>query len=170
MSRKSAIGPWLGLLLLLVGLLGAAGSANAGGQASISYQYDDAGRLKVVTYGDGTSTTYTLDAAGNRQQVAIIPLSPGAPGKPAISGITQHTATVTWTAPTTGGAVVSYQYSIGGAYTNVGNALGVSLTGLTSGTPYTVTIQAINTGGSAARRPSALRGRLRWRAPSPRCM
>jgi len=30
------------------------------------FEYDELGRLKKVTYADGTSTTYTLDPAGNR--------------------------------------------------------------------------------------------------------
>lgn len=31
-----------------------------------TFEYDELGRLKKVTYANGTSTTYTLDAAGNR--------------------------------------------------------------------------------------------------------
>jgi YD repeat-containing protein len=36
---------------------------------SVSYQYDEGGRLRQATYADGQTTTYTLDAAGNRTQL-----------------------------------------------------------------------------------------------------
>jgi YD repeat-containing protein len=36
---------------------------------SVSYSYDALGRLVQVTYDDGTTTTYTYDANGNRISV-----------------------------------------------------------------------------------------------------
>lgn len=38
--------------------------------AAESYTYDAYGRLTSVTYSDGSSVTYTYDAAGNRLTVA----------------------------------------------------------------------------------------------------
>jgi len=40
-------------------------STAAQGSRTITYTYDDAGRLIRVDYGNGTSTTYTYDNAGN---------------------------------------------------------------------------------------------------------
>jgi YD repeat-containing protein len=34
---------------------------------SVSYVYDDLGRLVEVVYDDGTTITYTYDAVGNRE-------------------------------------------------------------------------------------------------------
>jgi len=40
----------------------------------VTYQYDDAGRLKKITYPDYATRDYTLDPAGNRTQVqALVP-------------------------------------------------------------------------------------------------
>lgn len=47
---------------LILGLFSAA-TAWAG---SITYNYDDLGRLIQLTYGDGTTITYTYDKVGNR--------------------------------------------------------------------------------------------------------
>ena len=45
--------------------------------ASVTYVYDEAaGRLKQVLYDDGARVTYTLDAAGNRTQVASAAATP----------------------------------------------------------------------------------------------
>ncbi len=44
--------------LLVLGLSGTA-------RASVSYTYDNQGRVVVATYSNGTSITYTYDLAGN---------------------------------------------------------------------------------------------------------
>jgi YD repeat-containing protein len=51
------------------------GSALAG---SATYQYDGLGRLKSVTYADGTVITFNLDGAGNRTSVTSATLPAGA--------------------------------------------------------------------------------------------
>jgi len=48
-------------------LLAASAAALAG---NVTYNYDSLGRLKSVTYADGTTINYTLDPTGNRQTVA----------------------------------------------------------------------------------------------------
>jgi YD repeat-containing protein len=47
-----------------VTLLGSNAHAAPG---SVSYVYDDLGRLVEVVYDDGTTITYTYDDAGNRE-------------------------------------------------------------------------------------------------------
>src|SRR5688572_842372 len=41
-------------------------ASNATHAANEVYTYDNAGRLIIVDHGDGRTTTYTLDPAGNR--------------------------------------------------------------------------------------------------------
>jgi len=36
---------------------------------SASYEYDSQGRLKKITYANGTTVTYSYDATGNRTSV-----------------------------------------------------------------------------------------------------
>jgi YD repeat-containing protein len=50
--------------LLLVASIGSA-------QATVSYQYDDLGRVISITYDNGTRVLYSYDAAGNRTQHTI---------------------------------------------------------------------------------------------------
>jgi fibronectin type 3 domain-containing protein len=45
-------------------------TTSQGGTGSVQYVYDDAGRLKLAVYGNGSNIQYSLDAAGNRNQVA----------------------------------------------------------------------------------------------------
>src|SRR5712671_77353 len=63
------------LMTLLLGATLIAGTDTArGASGRVTYQYDDAGRLKKVTYPDTSTKDYTLDPAGNRTQVqAIVP-------------------------------------------------------------------------------------------------
>jgi hypothetical protein len=97
------------------------------------------------------------DAANNLSAVSTIAfttlaIAPGTPGAPtAVAGNGQ--ATVTVTAPTTGGTPTSYiiTSSPGGATCTVTGASGsCTVTGLTNGTPYTFTSIARNTGGPSA--------------------
>ena len=79
-------------------------------------------------------------------------------------------ATVTWTAaPTQGGPVTSYQVtaSPGGATVSVpGNATVATVNGLTPGTAYTFTVQAVNIGGRGwVLPPDRSRQRRRRRRP-----
>ncbi len=53
------------LVLGLSGLLLTAISATA----ATTYQYDDLGRLYIVSYDNGKQITYSYDPAGNRSQV-----------------------------------------------------------------------------------------------------
>jgi YD repeat-containing protein len=82
-------------------------SASAALAASVTYVYDEAGRLKSAVYDDGTVTTYDLDATGNRKNVATASV-PGIPGPltvPASSAT--GVFTVSWTAAS--GTVTYYE-------------------------------------------------------------
>lgn len=69
-SHQRIGGVVVGCLAALLTLLPLITSAAAG---TINYQYDDAGRLKSSTFVDGTATTtYSLDAAGNRTQTQAV--------------------------------------------------------------------------------------------------
>ena len=81
-----------------------------------------------------------------------IPASPGAPtSTSAIAGSLE--ATVSWVAPTTGGAPTSYTVtSTPGSFTCTVNAPATSciVTGLTNGTPYTFVVAATNQHGTTS--------------------
>lgn len=56
-----------------LGMLLALSLADAATAGTITYTYDDLGRLKTAVYSDGTTITYTYDAAGNRTQYVVSP-------------------------------------------------------------------------------------------------
>src|SRR5437868_5019900 len=53
----------------------------------ISYSYDALNRLTSVVYPDGTTVTYTYDAAGNRLNRTVVSV---APTLPALTGMTPN--------------------------------------------------------------------------------
>jgi YD repeat-containing protein len=57
---------WTSILCILVSGLSSVTMTTAGTE---TYEYDELGRLKKVTYVNGTSSTFSLDAAGNRTGV-----------------------------------------------------------------------------------------------------
>ena len=63
-TRRSAL-----IQTVLGGLIGTSLRPTVAWAETESYQYDVAGRLILVERGDGTTTTYTYDAGGNRTQV-----------------------------------------------------------------------------------------------------
>ena len=130
--------------------------------------------------GLGTNTPYKAyvivkDAANNSSAVATIAFTtlaivPGTPGAPtAFAGNGQ--ATVTVSAPTSGGTPTSYTVtsSPGGATCTVTGASGsCTVTGLTNGTAYTFTSVASNTGGPSTT-ASAQSNSVTPFAPAPQC-
>lgn len=56
-----------GCAAVIAGL--ALGVSPAAGQETVQYGYDALGRVVAVTYGNGTTITYTYDMAGNRLEV-----------------------------------------------------------------------------------------------------
>ena len=60
-------------LVSLLAALGLAASAFADPPASVTYSYDDTGRLRSATYSDGKVVNYQYDPAGNRTAVTNTP-------------------------------------------------------------------------------------------------
>ncbi len=137
------------LLAVLIGWLAHAALALAG---SATYVYDELGRLKSVTYDDGTGTAYTLDPAGNRLSVANTDaIAPGQPGALTFSAIAGTTATASWGASTDNIGVAGYDYRLnGGTWVSLGNVLTVNLTGLTSGIAYTFDVRSRDAAGNVS--------------------
>jgi hypothetical protein len=81
-----------------------------------------------------------------------LPTAPSAPSPSVTSGPTQTTVTISWSAPSNGGsAITSYEAQLGsGGYSNIGNVLTQSLSGLTASTSYTYYVRAINAIGTSS--------------------
>jgi hypothetical protein len=75
-----------------------------------------------------------------------LPTAPSAPSPSVTSGPTQTTVTISWSAPSDGGsAITRYEAQLGSSgYSNIGNVLTQSLTGLTASTSYTYSVRAVN--------------------------
>ncbi|CAN2230885.1 Fibronectin type III [Candidatus Planktophila vernalis] len=124
----------------------------------------DQGRTVLVSYTDPTAgndsaalqdstgndtATFTAQAVTNNSTNITVPGTPGTPT--AVAGNAQ--ATVTVSAPTSGGTPTSYTVtaSPGSATCTVTGASGsCTVTGLTNGTAYTFTTTATNTAGTSA--------------------
>jgi hypothetical protein len=80
-----------------------------------------------------------------------LPTAPSAPSPSVTSGPAQTTVTISWSAPSDGGsAITRYEAQLGsGGYTNIGNVLTQSLTGLTASTSYTYSVRAVNAIGTS---------------------
>ena len=107
-------------------------AASAG---SVTYEYDEAGRLKRATFDGTTQVSYGLDAAGNR--TALTTTATPAGTLQFTSGSFTHgenqgsaTITVSRTGGTTGAASISYAAAAGGS--------------ATSGADYTLTPGTLN--------------------------
>jgi YD repeat-containing protein len=139
---------------LLVGITLLAGLAHAG---NVTYTVDPAsGRVTKATYPDGTYITYGYDEDGNRTS-AVVTLAadttpPTQPGTLSFTSITATSATVTWGQSSDNRAVTSYEWSRNGGstWTNVGNVLTTSITGLSGSTSYTVLVRARDAAGNTS--------------------
>jgi fibronectin type 3 domain-containing protein len=85
---------------------------SAGASAGeVTYQYDDAGRLKSVRYPNTAQKTYTLDAAGNRNSVAttLDEVAPSVPASLTASAPSAVTVNLAWSASTDSVGVTGYR-------------------------------------------------------------
>jgi YD repeat-containing protein len=113
--------------------------------------------VSIAGLTNGTSYTAQVrarDAAGNWSSPSSATFSttdtaaPSAPGTPSFSSITGTTVVVSWSAATDNVGVTAYEYSINGGSSWVSASSGVSITGLTNGTSYTVQVRARDAAGN----------------------
>ena len=131
-----------------------AGSGAYGSWADISGSGANTTSHTVTGLTNGTAHSFELRAenstgAGSSATVSATP--DAVPGL--VSGVTAAAtgaaaASVTWTAPTTGGTVVSYEVSGSGTIAVSGTS--ATVTGLLQATDYKWTVQAVNASGSSA--------------------
>lgn len=118
---------------------------------TVTYKYDDAGRLKSSVYNAGPQRNYVLDAAGNRTTSNAILY--GLPTVP--TGLTKGTVTATsvalsWTASTDTNGPGLAGYIIFRNGTQIGTATTTSYTDTTAHdvTTYSYTVAAYDTAGN----------------------
>ena len=117
---------------------------------SVTYIYDELGRLKEVNDSSAAHVDYSYDAAGNRTSANYSPpdtTPPSAPGIPTITNLTYKSATANWTAATDNIAVTQYEWRLNsGAWTSIAATPNpsVPLTGLSSLTLYTFEVRALD--------------------------
>jgi YD repeat-containing protein len=127
--------------------------------SSVTYTYDELGRLKLTTYDNGSSTTYTLDAAGNRKLVAMVPPTPvQAPATVTATVASATSLNVSWHAAT--GGTGSYTYSVFASPSGtliVSGVTGTStlVSGLSPFTSYSFTVNATDTDGTSSPQSAA---------------
>lgn len=134
------------LLLFSVCVGAGLGFALPAKSESVTYTYDDLGRVSTVTYGNGQVVTYVYDAAGNRttlnqtQPSALIGALSANPALIAPGGSTM----LTWSSQNATGASISN--GVGAVAPILGGSVAVSPSATTT---YTLTLTG--TGGPITR-------------------
>jgi chitodextrinase len=128
------------LVAVLFGFFLAAGVS----ASSVTYTYDELGRLKATTYDNGSDTTYTLDPAGNRKIVAqsVDTTAPAAPTGLAGVPTTASNINLTWTActDTSGSLIAGYKIYRGGTQIGTSATSNYSDGTVVGSTTYTYTV------------------------------
>jgi Calx-beta domain-containing protein len=108
--------------------------------ASVTYQYDNLGRVKAVVYDDGTRSDFVFDSTGNRTSVTSSGPTGSVQLTAATASIAENGGSLTVTVSRTGGA-------FGAASVNYGTSNGTA----TAGSDFTTTSGTLNwsTGDSA---------------------
>ena len=119
------------------------------------------GWYRVLRFGESASGPYWLPAASVTVTGATtaVPEAPGAPGPLESSAVTHESATLTWTAPATGGTVTGYRLwrrEGSGTPAVLGSDLAADVlshtdSGLTAETEYGYRLQALSAAGAGAR-------------------
>jgi YD repeat-containing protein len=136
-------------------VLGSLASANLSAQTE-TFTYDDLGRLVIVDHGDGKSTTYALDPAGNRKNVQTSDgTPPTVPTSVDAVAISPSQINVSWTASTDNVAVTYYRVErcqgvSCSTFSQIANPAVTNLTDTTVGqiTSYSYRIRAGDAGGN----------------------
>ena len=115
------------------------------------------GWYRVLRFGESAGGPYWLPAASVNVTGATttVPAAPGVPGDLAVAEVTDTRATLTWTAPATGGTVTGYRLwrqTGAGAFALVADSLAADVlthtdTGLVLSTGYRYRLQALSAGG-----------------------
>jgi YD repeat-containing protein len=144
----------------------AAGIAASAWAGSVTYIYDQAGRLKQVQYDDGAQVTYTLDAAGNRTQVtstASTPVNP--PTGLTVQSVTASSISLSWTAATGGTGQFTYKLYRSTSSGTGGTLLAANFAttswtdgGVAAHTTYYYTVSAVDSDGTPTAQTSAVSG------------
>jgi chitodextrinase len=88
-----------------------------------------------------------LSTSASNSFTTLDNVAPSAPGTPAFSSITGSSAVASWSAASDNVAVTGYEYSLnGGAWTAASS--GVTLSGLTNGTSYSLQVRAFDATGN----------------------
>ncbi|MTI27253.1 fibronectin type III domain-containing protein [Fulvivirga kasyanovii] len=110
-----------------------------------SYTLRDANNNVIATGGDFGSTesvNYCTEGSGADTQ------APTAPGSLSASGVTQTSATVSWTASTDNVGVTGYDVYVNGSLNGTTTSTSRTITGLTASTTYTVAVRAKDAAGN----------------------
>jgi chitodextrinase len=133
---------------VMLGLLIAA-SVSA---SSVTYTYDEGGRLKLVIYDNGSQITYALDAAGNRKSVvqSLDTTAPAAPTGLAGAPTTATNINLTWTAcaDTSGSLIAGYKIYRGGTQIGTSTTANYSDGTVVGSTTYTYTVACYDNAGN----------------------
>jgi hypothetical protein len=152
--------------------------SSGGPVGSFTVLYRISGQSSWITFATGVTGTaetvtglspstgydfavYAVNSAGNGLQSATasnatLVAIPGVPGALAAGAATQTSVPMSWTAPSSGGAVTTYtvQYRVtnsGGWTQQTGiSTTSFTITGLSPGTEYDVEVAAVNAGGTSA--------------------
>ena len=126
--------------------------------ASVTYVYDEAGRLKQVLYDDGAQVSYKLDAAGNRTQVTSAAATPvNAPTGLTAQPASDNSVALSWTAATGGtGQFTYYLYRNGTQLPQSITTTSTTDAGLAPNTSYSYTVSAVDSDGSPTPQTSSV--------------
>lgn len=114
----------------------------------INYTYDAGGRLTVVANGNDSTTTYTLDAAGNRTQTSVsTPSAFSAPSGLTVTPVSATSLKLTWNPPTGGYGTLTYQIYRAGSQVGTSATASYTDTGLAAHTSPSYTIGATDAHG-----------------------
>ena len=120
--------------------------------SSVTYTYDELGRLKATVYDNGSSTTYSLDAAGNRKNVAqsLDTTAPAAPTGLAGAPTIATNINLTWTActDTSGSLLAGYKIYRGGTQIGTSTTTSYSDGTVVGSTTYTYTVSCYDNAGN----------------------